>query len=880
MSGLFSSKNILSGLLFFFCFQAGTAQRRIELNTGWQCRQAEKVTESGLVISRPSYKLKHWMDAVVPGTVLTSLLYNHLIPDPFFGMNNKRIPDIYNTGRAYYTYWFVKEFRLAALSPGQQVWLHLRGVNYGCDLYLNGHRLNGKTHFGMFLRQEYNITPYINKSRNRLAIIVYPPDPVGDAARGQGGDGTIARNVASQYTAGWDWIQPVHDRNTGIWDKVWLATTGPVELRDPHLITLVPGIRYPRTVQKAVSIRVSADLYNAAEAPVTGLLQYTLAGRRVSRKVTLAAGQTTTIQLPALSLDHPRLWWPNGYGSQNLYDITLQFQVDGGDISDSQRVSFGIRQITTRWDPFTRSMKIFVNGQPIFIKGGDWIASDAMLRLSPARYDAEVRFHKEMNLNLIRIWGGSLTERPGFYDACDKYGLLVMQDFWMSGDCNGRWRDPMKKDDQWVRRKYPDDHHLFLLSAADQIRMLRNHPSLAIWCGGNEIPPPEDILRPLKDSILPLLDGTRWFVDYSNSDSMSYNDQGGNGDGPYGIQPASHFWSVGSFPFNSEVGSVGIGDYASLKRFIPAPDLIPPDEGGLDSVWRYHKYSRYGGFISRYGPVKGIRDFTEKAQLVNYNQYRGLIEGFSAHMWDWYTGVIIWKTQNPWTALKGQMYDCYLDPNAGLYGLHEGSEPLHVMYDPVKGMVDMVNNTFREQPGLMLEVSLVNMEGQSTRGIQTFEFINPSSVKSCLPIGRAVRHFTEKEGGFLLLRLLNTDKKIVSENFYWLADSTGAYSGLQHMKQAHLKISARRNKAGSIMVTLSDPEGDPVGFFNRVSLVDTLTHKRLLPVFYSDNYVSVMPGETKTIAIDAGSVKHLENALVSVYGWNVPRQYVPVEPFR
>jgi hypothetical protein len=877
MTGLFSSKNILLGFLFFSCFQAGMAQQRIELNTGWQCRQAGKVKESGLVISRPSYKLKHWMAAVVPGTVLTTLLYNHRIPDPFFGMNNKHIPDIYDTGRAYYTYWFVKEFRLADLTPGQQVWLHLRGVNYGCDLYLNGHKLNQKTHFGMFLRQEYNITPYLNKSRNRLAVIVYPPDPVGNASRGQGGDGTIARNVGSQYTAGWDWIQPVHDRNTGIWDKVWLATTGPIELRDPHVITVVPGIRYPGTAQKAASIQVSADLHNASDAPVTGTLRYTLEGHKVSREVSLAAGETATVQLPGLALDHPRLWWPNGYGKQNLYDVTLQFQVNGS-LSDSQRVSFGVRQITTRWDPFTRSMKIVVNGQPIFIKGGDWIASDAMLRLSPERYDAEIRFHQEMNLNLIRIWGGSLTERPEFYAACDKYGLLVMQDFWMSGDCNGRWRDPVKKDDQWVRRQYPDDHHLFLLSAADQIRMLRNHPSLAIWCGGNEITPPEDILTSLKDSILPLLDGTRWFVDYSNSDSMSYNDQGGNGDGPYGIQPISHFWSVRSFPFNSEVGSVGIGDYGSLKRFIPAPDLVPPGGGKLDSVWRYHKYSRYGSFITRYGPVKGIRDFAEKAQLVNYNQYRALIEGFSAHMWDWYTGVIIWKTQNPWTALKGQMYDCYLDPNAGLYGLHEGSEPLHVMYDPVKGMVDIVNNTFREQRNLMLQVSLVNIDGQSGRGSQIFEYINPSSVKSYLHIGRAVKRFTGKEGGFLLLRLRNTDKKILSENFYWLPDSTGAYSGLQHMKRAHLKVSAHRNKEGSIMVSLSDPQDGPVGFFNRLSLVDTVTHKRLLPVFYSDNYVSVMPGETKTVTIDATSVKHAENARVSVYGWNVPLKYVPVEP--
>ncbi|MGH2644512.1 MAG: glycoside hydrolase family 2 TIM barrel-domain containing protein, partial [Chitinophagaceae bacterium] len=534
----------------------------------------------------------------------------------------------------------------------------------------------------------------------------------------------------------------------------------PVEILYPHIITEVPGVRYPGEQQQPANILVSAHLRNAAGQSVQGILQCIIEEDTLSKKVVIPAGKDIKVDLATLHLNYPKLWWPNGYGKQNLYHAEFKLLVNDQHLSDSQRIIFGVRQIETHWDPFTRSMKIFVNGQPIFIKGGNWIASDAMLRLSPERYDAEIRFHKEMNLNLIRIWGGSLTERPEFYDACDKYVLLVMQDFWISGDCNGRWDDPTKKDNQWVRRQYPDDHPLFIASAADQIRMLRNHPSLAIWCGGNEMTPPEDILKPLRDSLLPRLDGTRWFVDYSNSDSMSYNSLGGNGDGPYSIQPVSDFWSERSFPFNSEVGSVGIGDYASLERFIPAKDLVPPTDGNVDSVWLYHKYAGYGNFIDRYGAAKGMQDFAEKAQLVNYNQYRALIEGFSSHIWQWYTGVIIWKTQNPWTALRGQMYDYYLDPNAGLYGLHEGSEPLHVMYDPVKGMVDIVNNGFRERRNLMLQVYLVNIAGQERLLTQIFEYVNPSSVESCRNIGGIVHRFAEKEGGFLLLRLRNTDKKI------------------------------------------------------------------------------------------------------------------------
>ncbi len=277
---------------------------------------------------------------------------------------------------------------------------------------------------------------------------------------------------------------------------------------------------------------------------------------------------------------------------------------------------------------------MLVNGEKIFIKGGNWIISDEMLRFSDARYDAEIRFHRDMNLNLIRVWGGAITERPEFYNACDKYGLLVMQDFWNSGDCNGRWMDPKKKDDQWTRRKYPDDHQLFLASVVDQVKMLRNHPSLALWCGGNEITPPEDILVAMRDSIMPKLDGTRYMIEYSNSDSMSYNPYGGNGDGPYGIQNINTFWEHQTYPFNSEVGSVGMGDYASLERFIPKENLLIPDEDyrNMDSVWRYHKYIGYGNYIDAYGKPTGLKDFADKAQLVNYDQYRALMEGFSAHM--------------------------------------------------------------------------------------------------------------------------------------------------------------------------------------------------------------------------------------------------------
>lgn len=860
------------------------AQRSYELNTGWKCAAIAEVKANGPSLSTSDYSVANWMSATVPGTVLTTLLNNNKVPDPFYGMNNAHIKDIYVTGRDYYTYWFVKDFDEAAPVNGQQVYLNFRGVNYSSEIYLNGKKVNPKLHTGMFLRQSYNVSALLNKTgKNRLAVLVYPPDPVGNPNGGQGGDGKIAKSVGLQYTAGWDWIQPMRDRNTGIWDKVTIEKTGEINLMNPHVITVVPGLRKVSGPQQPAIVKASAELQNPTNHAVKGILQYVLDGNTVSKAITLAANSRQEVSLADFTLKHPSLWWPNGYGPQNLYNLKMQFLTAGNHVSDQEIVSVGVRQITTSWNSETHSRQVEVNGQKVFIKGGNWIISDAMLRFSDARYDAEVRFHRDMNLNLIRVWGGALVERPEFYQACDKYGLLVFQDFWISGDANGKWFDPMKAEDQWTRRKYPDDHALYLKSVADQIKMVRNHASLAIWCGGNEITPPEDILLAVRDTILPKLDGTRWFVDYSNSDKMSLNTLGGNGDGPYGIQPLSAFWEDRTQPFNSEVGSVGLSDYESLTRFIPEKNMIAPEYSAekktskVDSVWDYHKYIGYDAAIDPYGKAKNPKDFADKAQLVNYDQYRGLMEGFSSHMWSWYTGTIIWKTQNPWTAMRGQMYDYYLDPNACLYGLHNGSEPLHAMYNPVTGMVSVVNNTFETQRDLMLTAKTIEMNGADSLLTQVFVEVQASSVKSFLPLKSVVDRRAHEQGVFLCLQIFDKNKNKLSENIYWIADAKGNYSGLQKMEPSSVQTSARKIAEGKIEVTLTNPAKMPLAFFNRISLVDPATNKRILPVFYSDNYISVLPGDQKKITMEYVPGKGAQAVVVSVTGWNVHEQLIPVK---
>jgi mannosylglycoprotein endo-beta-mannosidase len=868
---------ILPTLLFFHVLSLClNAQQRLDLQGNWKCQNVLQTHANGTKISDPGFQLVGWQPTVVPGTVLTTLVANGEMPDPFFGMNNEQIPDVYHTGPEHYTYWFVKDFDYS-VQKGEEVWLHLRGVNYSSDVYLNGHKVNAELHKGMFLRQTYNVTSLLRtRQPNRVAVIVFPPDPPGNPNGGQGGDGTIGRNVGHQYVAGWDWIQPIRDRNTGIWDKVWLEKTMPVNLKNPHIITKVRGKRQPGGDQAPAIVHASVELENPTNSSISGTLNVRIDGVETKLTLELPAKSDQQYQLPPLRIDNPKLWWPNGYGEQALYTAELEFVIKG-QVSDREVIEVGIREVAHGWNDRTRSMQFYVNGQRIFIKGGNWIISDAMLRFSRQRYDAEIRFHRDMNLNLIRIWGGAITERPEFYEACDKYGLLVMQDFWMSGDCNGRWLDPKKLEDQWVRRGYPDDHDLFIHSASDMIKMIRNHPSLAVWCGGNEITPPENILTALTDSIIPALDGTRKFITYSNSDSMSYNFIGGNGDGPYTIQPIERFWQERTFPFNSEVGSVGIGDLRSLERFIPVSNLlIPQQSSALDSVWRYHKFMGYGKQMEPYGTPSNLDEYAEIAQLLNYNQYRALAEGFTAHKWDWYTGYIIWKTQNPWTALRGQMYDYYLDPNAGLYGLHSGNEPIHVMCNPVDGMVMAVNHRFSAQRDLMLRVEAFDMQGKRSLITQVFVYIKAQSAKNILSVQRAIEKIGKEHGCFIRLQLLKSEDDVVSENLYWLPNESGEFTGLRSYQQPDTQVMCRRQDNGMVEISIENSEGGNIAFFNRISLVSTKTKKRVLPVFFSDNYISIAPGEKKVVTLDPVT-QFGSDHMISLRPWNAPVQYFSIK---
>ena len=843
-------------LLFLSTMQIVAQNQEILLNEGWQAKRANELTVDGTIISAPDFQFYDWMDAVVPGTVLTTLLHNHKVPDPFYGMNNELIPDIYETGPEYYTFWFQKDFSLPDLKPGQQVWLKFRGINYSANIFLNGQRVNTDTHEGMFLREKYLITPFLNHSgSNNLAVLVEPPSPVGKANGGQGGDGTIARSVTQQYTPGWDWVCPVRDRNTGIWDQVSVEITGSIDIRDPFVKTRVPGKREPRKKQDPAYIDISADVVNASGAEQKGNLVATIREQKWQVPVTLKAGETQTVSFPEIKMKNPKLWWPNGVGEQNLEHLELRFE-QAGTVSDNESVDFGIRQTSTYFDDKVGGRVFLVNGQKVFIKGGNWISSDLLLRLTPERYDAEVRMHAQMNMNMIRVWGGSITERPEFYNACDKYGILVWQDLWITGDCNGCWLDPKKKESQARRRAYPDDHSLFFRSVIDQVKMLRNHPSLYLYCGGNEFPPPDDIDQKLRSEILPEVDGTRFYVNYSTSDSILRNTIGGVGDGPYGIQNPLRFFVTRSFPFNPELGSVGVPNVEAMRKMMDERDLLPPRRDRANRVWQYHKYIGYGDHIERFGEIKGIDDFCKKAQVVNYEQYRALQEGFNAGMWNTYTGMLVWKNQNPWTSLRGQFYDVFLDQTGGFYGYRHGAVPLHVQLNLNDSAVCVVNQTSSDANGLTVETMLYDLHGKK---LNHDEFQIDVSANTHKIAGKLNR--TKKPAGLYFSRLIVKNKagEIVDENLYWLTNSPNDMQELGNLNKAQLQVEVSKENSGHLVANIEN-SGNETAFFSRLKVVDRQSGKLVLPVFFNDNYFTLFPGEQKQIQVDLSDLpKDIQN---------------------
>ncbi|HEX3007428.1 MAG TPA: beta galactosidase jelly roll domain-containing protein, partial [Bacteroidales bacterium] len=415
----------------------------------WKIRKCSEVKEDGSAISKAGYNAVGWLPAIVPGTVLNSLVSNGIYPEPYFGDNNRKslklIPDIADAGREFYHYWFRSEFDIPANFAGKRIWLKFHGINYRCDIWVNGTKIGEMA--GMFNTQSYDITKAANsKGKNVIAVNVQPVDypgttklkgkQIGAVGENQnGGNGEIGKNVSMLMSVGWDFTSPdgIRDRNTGIWRDVELYATGEVVLENPFVQTRLP---LPDTTMSYQTI--SVEVFNSTDKPQKGTLQGFIRENKVAfeKKIVLAPHERKTVvcnssEFKQLVFKNPLLWWPVNKGKQNLYTLDLKFSNDSKVLSLSIETRFGVRQITSDQNTPDKSRRFLVNGVPVFVRGTNWVP-EAMVRNNEERTFAELKYTRQAGLNFIRLWGGGIAESDYFYKLCDEFGFLVWNEFWMT----------------------------------------------------------------------------------------------------------------------------------------------------------------------------------------------------------------------------------------------------------------------------------------------------------------------------------------------------------------------------------------------------------------------------------------------------------------
>ena len=853
-------------------------------NFAWKMMQDGKVSDQAEKVSKVGYDCGAWMPAVVPGTVLNSLVYNKVYPEPYYGLNNKIgksvIPDLADAGREFYTYWFRTEFNLPESYKGQRVWMKLNGINYRAEVWLNGSMVGFMA--GMFKPACIDITDFANiGGSNALADKVYPIDIPGGtktkqwgAANGEyrnGGDGNIGLNVTMLMSTGWDFTfnDGVRDRNTGIWKDILVFATGKVLLQHPFVKSQLSKPNYDRA-SETVSVEVHNPMHNTVKCVVRG--EITGENIQFSKNLTLFGGETRTLvftpeDFPQLVMDKPRLWWPRFKGKPELYEVRLQAEVNG-QTSSEIKSRFGIREITSDQNTPDHSRQFYVNGKKIFIRGANWIP-EAMLRTSDERTYAEIRYAYQSGVNMIRMWGGGIADSDYLFQLCDEMGLLVWQEFWMTGDT-----------------KHPNDPDLYLDNVQATIKRLRNHPSLAYYVCSNENTEMSGIR-----SLIARLDGTRGYQMQSECDGVH--------DGsPYKtVNPMRYYYDSASDRgsrlngFNPEYGFSNIPTVECMREMMDEKDLWPINV----ETWKYHEgggfYSMekvYKSMVDKYGNSKSIDDFCQKGQMINAMQATTMWEAWNynkLNYGDRYTsGLLFWYFNSPMRQVASHLWDWSLEPNSSLYYTQHALEPLHPQFDYAKNTVSVINDYYQPFSNLNVIAEVYDMSGRKVWQHESGKFnIGEDAVcndlfKIDFPAGITQVHYIK-------LRLLDDHGKQVGSSFYlrskdkyegkntMTGPTTSGFQNLNELPSVKLKTRMKtyvKDDRRYIEVDVKN-NGSVVALFTQLQVLGD-DGKPVRPSFYTDNYFSLLPGESKHVVIDTAVRDiHGSNALV-VKGWNVTRQ--------
>ncbi|MGN6617512.1 MAG: glycoside hydrolase family 2 protein [Ilyomonas sp.] len=866
-------KKIISLILLLFIFFNSFSQQRksdfsLVLKDDWNMQSSLKATAPGNEISQDNFDANNWYKVNVPTTLVAGLLANKVYDfDPFYGKNLEKMDD----SSFNYPWWFRKEFTLPAAEKDKNIVLKLHGINYKANVWLNGKLLADSAQIkGPFRIIELDVTTQINKEGNNvLALeITRPFNP-------NKRDGDLAIDYA-------DWIHYPPDYNGGIVNNIEIKTYDKVGIEYPLVTT---HFDYPSLNVAHLTVDARVANYTSEEQDVTvqGKINDNI---EFQKQVHLKPNEVTDVTFsPAdfsqLNIKNPRIWWPWEYGKPELNYIELSV-LHNNKISNTIGEPFGIREITSKLINNNKSRVFIVNGKPIMLRGAAW-SPDIFQRRSAERQEQEIKLVRDMHMNIVRSEGK--LEDDNFYDLCDRYGLLVMTG-WM---CCGAWQYP----ENWSAA----EREVAMASDSSVMYWLRNKASIMVWLNGSDMPPTD---TSVERDYLTIEKNLKWpnpVLSTATADVSKVSGYSGvKMNGPYDWVPPTYWESDtakfgGAWSFATEISpGPAIPPYESLIKFIPKDSLWY-----TTSDWLYHCGTMTFGnthifdsaLNERYGESKNIHEYVAKAQAQNYEAQRAMFEGYGLKKYKTATGVIQWMLSNPWPSLIWHTYDYYLYPAGSYFGTKKALEPLHVMYSYKTKSVNIINSWQQDFSNLKVKADVYNMDGTLKYSHPITTNVDADGTKNCFALP-AINNLSDNY--FVRLELKDAQGKEQSINWYWLSkkedelnwkkskwyytpqSSFADFTSLQELPAATIKMSATSAQKGdstSHTITVTNT-GRSVAFFVHVRALKGRDGDDILPVLFSDNYLLLAPGETRTIQCSYAN-KDANNATpyFSISGWNL-----------
>ena len=831
---------------------------------GWMIQSSAQVNNDAAV-SQPGFPTAGWYPVSARSTVYAGLVANGKYADPFFSTAMASVP----TSLFSVPWWYRSD-----ITVGNQTGMHtsidFSGVLSGADVWVNGTRLATNAQItGVYPRHELDLTALVHPGTNSIAFKVYPNDP------------------NKNFTMGWiDWAQTPPDQNMGIVRDVLVRRSGAVSLRNAHVVTTLNNAR------TRADIVVKADLHNNTAAATTATVDGTVAGQAITQAVSLTANQTKTITFAAAGLDHPNLWWPAGMGAQSLYDLDLTATVNGT-ASDTAHDRFGVRSVASGLNS-SGARTYTINGRPLLIKGGGW-APDLLLRWDPTYVSDRLKYALDLGLNTIRLEGH--IEPDEFFEMADQLGVLTLPGW----ECCDKWQSL----GSWTT----GDYAIAKASAASEGARLRDHPSVISFLIGSDESPNNQA----ETNYLDALTSVDWpnpvITSAAATSSPKLGSSGMKMTGPYDWVPPNYWYDTAHTGDGGSGGAWGFNSETSAGPDIPTLDtlnrMMTPAQ--LNTLWsspttaQYHRSNSttfgnlklYGNALNaRYGKATGLDDYVKKAQLAQYENIRAQYEAYGRNFTNATnpaTGVIYWMYNSPWTSLHWQLFDRYLDQGGSYFGAKEANRALHVQYSYDNKSVVVINRNHAAVSGLGVQVDLFNMDGTAKFSQRATVSVNGDGAKSTALTVGSVSGLSST----YLARLILTDGsgREIDRNVYWLstkadvmdwdnndwyfvpttasADLTGLNSLARSSVQA-LGSSATSGGNTVTTVTLRNTGGGTTpAFFVDAHLVDS-AGKPVLPIQWSNNEVTLWPGESTTLTATYRTADlHGSAPSVRVSGWNI-----------